>query len=195
MAVIDSNKQRLTYADYCRWPEDERWELIDGVAYNMTPAPSLAHQRVSGELSRRIANFLIDKVCDIYSAPFDVRLPEGDEADGDVVTVVQPDLAVICDPDKLDDKGCRGAPDWIVEVLSPSTAAKDQVKKAELYQRHGVREYWTVHPVDRVVTVRVLDQAGRYSGLKIVEGKGQLGVNVLPELAIDFDLVFPETQA
>lgn len=117
-----------TYRDYYTWPIDERWELIDGKAYNMSPAPTRRHQEVAGELFRQTANFLQNHPCQIYAAPFDVRLPRGGEADDLIDTVVQPDLSVICDSEKLDKAGCRGAPDWIIEVLSPATAAKDQVK-------------------------------------------------------------------
>jgi len=137
---------RFTYADYCTWPEEERWELIDGEAYAMAPAPARVHQDVVVAIAARIYGALGGTACRVYIAPFDVRLPDRDEADEVVTTVVQLDIAVICDPAKLDDKGCRGAPDWIIEVLSPATAAKDQIQKRALYERHGVREYWLVHP-------------------------------------------------
>lgn len=150
--VQQSQTQRFTYADYRRWPSDERWELIDGEAFNMSPAPSRRHQEVVGEIFRQTANFLQGKPCRAYVAPFDVRLPQADEADDQTRTVVQPDIAVICDFAKLDDQGCRGAPDWVVEVISPLTAAKDHIKKRALYERHGVKEYWLVHPLDCVVT-------------------------------------------
>ncbi len=149
---------RYTYRDYCAWPDDERWELIDGQAYNMSPAPARRHQDVVVELSRQIANFLRDHSCRVYTAPFDVRLPRAAEADDEVDTVVQPDISVVCDPQKLDDAGCRGAPDWIIEVLSPATAAKDQIRKRVLYQRHRVKEYWLVHPIDRILTIYRLEQ-------------------------------------
>ncbi|MBA2410335.1 MAG: Uma2 family endonuclease [Gammaproteobacteria bacterium] len=146
-----------TYQDYCAWSDDERWELIDGQAYNMSPAPTRRHQDVVMELSRQIANFLRAHPCRVYTAPFDVRLPRAAEADAQIDTVVQPDISVICDANKLDDPGCRGAPDWIIEVLSPGTAAKDQIRKRELFQRHGVKEYWLVHPIDRILTVYKLE--------------------------------------
>lgn len=190
MTLPKDQQGTFTYGDCLAWPEEERWELIDGVAYNMTPAPTRFHQRVVMELGRQIANFLHDKPCEIYIAPFDVRLPDQDESDDDVHTVVQPDLAIICDPAKLDERGCRGAPDWIIEVLSPATAAKDQIRKVELYQHHGVREYWTVHPTDRVVMVRYLEDSGQFSVPKIIEGTGTLAVQVLPELEIDLDQVY-----
>lgn len=149
--------KRFTYGDYRRWPEDERWELIEGIAFDMCPAPTRQHQALVVELVAQIAPHLRDEPCAVYVAPFDVRLPEYEEPDDEVETVVQPDLAIICDPDKLDDKGCRGAPDWIIEVLSPGTAIKDQTQKLALYERHGVREYWLIHPVDRVLTIYRLE--------------------------------------
>ena len=120
--------ERFTYGDYRRWPEEERWELIGGEVYDMCPAPTRIHQDFVVELAIQIGSFLRDKPCRLYIAPFDVRLPEADETDDEVNTVVQPDVVVICDPAKLDDKGCRGAPDWIIEVLSPRTAVKDQIE-------------------------------------------------------------------
>lgn len=176
-----------TYQDYLTWPDDERWELIDGVPYNMTPAPARIHQEIIVELSRQIANFLQDKDCRIYVAPFDVRLPKGQESDDAVETVVQPDIAVVCGSEKLDEAGCRGAPDWVIEVLSPSTAAKDQIQKRDVYQRHGVKEYWLVHPMDKTVTVYRLEQ-NKYGKPDISEIKGQLQVESIEGLAIDLDL-------
>ncbi len=159
MAEARQAKQKVTYADYCQWPDDERWELIDGVAYAMA-APSRKHQEFVVELSRQIGNFLVGNPCRVYVAPFDVRLPESGEVDDLVGTVVQPDVLVVCDSDKLDDKGCRGAPDWVIEVLSPSTALHDMDAKRWLYERHGVKEYWVIHPVDRWVMIYVLGEHG-----------------------------------
>lgn len=180
-----------TYADYCSWPDDVRYELIDGVAYAMGPAPVRRHQGILLELARQVANILDGSPCRPYIAPFDVRLPKTDEIDNDVDTVVQPDLVVICDRAKLDDKGCRGAPDWVVEVLSPSTAGHDQILKRALYQRVGVREYWLVHPVDRIVTIYTLD-AGSYGAPDVRELVGTLAVGVLPEIVIDWERVVRE---
>ena len=151
------NDRHYTYAEYRSWPDDERWELIDGVAYSMSPAPTRTHQGFVVELVRQIQNQLDDKPCRLYVAPFDVRLPTASEADEQTDTVVQPDIAVICDPSKLDEKGCRGAPDWIIEILSPFTSRKDMAVKFELYRRHGVREYWIVEPGSKYVQVYVLD--------------------------------------
>lgn len=179
----------FTYADVLTWPEDERWELIDGEAYAMS-APGRVHQTVVGEVFRQIANYLVGKPCLPFVAPFDIRLPRGQEADKDIRTVLQPDIAVICDRDKLDDRGCRGAPDWVIEVLSPSTAAKDQIQKLAIYEWAGVREVWLVHPADRVVSVYTLNADQRYGKPTIHETAGNLTPNVFPDLLIDWALVF-----
>jgi len=150
-------KQRYTYADYCSWDDGKRWELIDGIAYAMVPAPTRAHQGISGNLHSQLHGFLKGKPCKLYAAPFDVKLEAEDYDD----TVVQPDLVVICDPSKLDDKGCNGAPDLVVEILSPSTASNDWVTKLALYQKAGVREYWIVDPDSQTVSVHLLED-GRY---------------------------------
>jgi len=179
-----------TYGDYLTWPEDERWELIDGVPYNMTPAPSRRHQDLVVELGAQIRDFLRGKPCKVYVAPFDVRLPDANEADEVVLTVVQPDVAVICEASKLDDKGCRGAPDFIIEIVSPSTSPKDQIEKVALYERHGVKEYWIVHPWDNLLTIRLLGADGKYGIPTIRKGEGRVQVATLPGLEVDLDSVF-----
>ncbi|MFN7571130.1 MAG: Uma2 family endonuclease [Betaproteobacteria bacterium] len=174
-----------TYADYCGWDDDQRWELIDGQAYAMAPGPTRAHQIVVGEVFRQIANALEGKRCQAYVAPFDVRLPRGDEADDSIDTVVQPDIAVFCDPTKLDARGARGAPDGIVEVLSPSSAQHDHVRKRALYERSGVAEYWLVHPTDRVVHVyRAVD--GRYGRPDVATFDGSATSAAAGGVTIDF---------
>lgn len=191
MGPAQRDRDYHTYADYCSWPDDVRYELIDGVAYAMGPAPVRRHQGILGEIFRQVANILEGSPCRPYLAPFDVRLPKKDEIDNDVDTVVQPDLVVICDRAKLDDKGCRGAPDWVVEVLSPSTAGHDQILKRALYQRVGVREYWLVHPVDRIVIIYAL-VGGSYGAPDVRELVGTLAVGVLPEIVVDWERVVRE---
>ena len=179
-----------TYSDYLAWPEDLRYELIDGIAYLMAPAPARVHQEFVGELFRQTANALEGKPCRAYIAPFDVRLPKANEADASVDTVVQPDLLVVCDAAKLDERGMRGAPDWIVEVLSPATAGHDQTVKLAAYERAGVAEVWLVHPIDHVVTVYRL-QGAAYGRPAIYETKGELAVESLPDIRIDWNRVLP----
>ncbi len=138
---------RFNYKLYQTWPEDERWELIEGDAYNMSPAPNSKHQIISGDFFGNIWQFLKDKPCKVFSAPFDVRLSEMDNPeDLDIETVVQPDIVVVCDNKKIDKKGCLGAPDIVVEILSASTGYKDETSKLALYEKYGVREYWIVNP-------------------------------------------------
>jgi Uma2 family endonuclease len=192
MGLAQRDLELHTYADYCSWPDDVRYELVDGVAYAMGPAPVRRHQEIAGELFYQISGALQDASCRPYIAPFDIRLPRGKEADADVTTVVQPDISVICDKSKLDDRGCRGAPDWVIEVLSPSTAGHDQVIKRALYERVGVREFWLVHPVDRVVTIYLLDN-GAYGKPIVQELIGTTTANVLPNVVIDWERVLRES--
>ena len=182
------------YADYLRWPEDCRYELIDGVAYAMAPAPTRRHQETVGEIFRQIANALEGSPCRPYIAPFDVRLPRAGldrPSDERINTVVQPDISVVCERAKLDDRGCLGAPDWIIEVLSPATASHDQILKRDLYERSGVREYWLIHVTDRLVTVYTLVD-GAYGRPAIHELTGELACGVLPQLSIDWGKLAPD---
>lgn len=178
------------YRDYLAWPEDSRCELIDGRIFSMAPAPNLDHQTVVVELTTQIAIQLRDKPCRVLSAPLDVRLPEAAEQDNEIKNVVQPDILIVCDASKLDQKGCRGAPDWIIEVLSPGTAAKDHIHKRLLYEQHGVLQYWLVHPTDRLVTIYRLNTEGKYNQAEILETRGRYRVDILPDLEIDWDIVF-----
>ncbi len=184
--------QKFTYGDYLEWPDGERWELIDGEAFNMTPAPSRAHQGILGALFNAFYTYLEDKSCEVYLAPFDVRLPEGDQSEMDIATVVQPDLTIICDPAKLDDKGCLGTPDLIVEIISPSTAAHDYIKKMALYERRQVPEYWIVHPIDKTVMVFQLNDNREYGKPGIYAGADQIPVGLFPDLVIDLRKVFKD---
>jgi Uma2 family endonuclease len=183
-------EERFTYGDYLTWDDGERWELIDGVPYNMSPAPVRRHQGILMDLSRQFATYLLDKPCKAYHAPFDVRLPEGDEADEETFTVVQPDLVVVCDPDKLDDKGCRGAPDLVVEILSPSTSGKDMKQKFNLYEQRGVREYWIVDPSGGTVMVFRRGGDGRYGRPGVYSVEDSAPVGIFDDLTIDLRPVF-----
>ena len=166
--------ERFAYRHYKTWPDEERWELIDGHAWAMSPAPRRRHQEISGKLSRKIGNFIEGKPYIAYTAPFDVLLPEGGEADDDVDTVVQPDLVVYCDKSRLTDAGARGAPDIAIEILSPSTSRKDQKEKFDRYERAGVREYWIVDPAAWSVWVYRLAASGRFDEGELKERLGDV---------------------
>ncbi len=183
---------KYSYNDYNTWDEG-RWELIDGVVWDMTPAPLRIHQGVLLELSVIFHQHFKGTNCEVYVAPFDVRLPDTETADDyTTFTVVQPDISIICDASKLDKRGCVGAPDLIVEILSPSTAAKDLKVKRELYQNHGVKEYWLAHPTDRIVMSYVLDEDGKYNKSKIYDMEDILKSNLLEDLEIKLSEIFTE---
>ena len=146
-----------TFADALSWEEDERIEIIEGDAVMMSP-PLREHQAISGALFAQLYRYLEGKQCQVYAAPFAVRLfeREGDRPE-DVDTMVEPDITVVCDPSKLDDVGCKGAPDLVMEILSPSTQRHDKLTKFNLYQRAGIREYWIVDPAGKSVQVFALE--------------------------------------
>lgn len=192
LARQPDTQQRYTYQDYLTWPDDVRYELLDGEAVMMT-APSTMHQRVIRELVTQLTIALRSKHrdCEVFPAPFDVRLAATDAANDQTRNVVQPDISVICDRSKLDDKGCKGAPDWIIEVLSPSTASIDLIRKLRLYERFGVREYWVIHPTDRVVMMWTLGADGRYGAVLIEETQGTQTSALFPELVLEWNELFP----
>ena len=184
-------EKRYTLADALTWDESERIELIYGVPVMMAP-PTRAHQEPLMELSAQLHAYLKGKKCKVYPAPFAVRLFEqnGDDPE-DVDTMVEPDISVVCDRDKLDDIGCKGAPDLIMEILSPSTQRHDRFTKFNLYQQAGVREYWIVDLANKLVQVFVLD--GKYYIAKDFGAAGdKIRVNVLEDCTIDLSQVFSE---
>ena len=157
------NDRLYAYGDYKTWPDEEQWELIHGVAWNMSPGPNRNHQRISMNLIRVILPYVDRKKCEMYHAPLDVLLPQqGEKEEDEVTNVVQPDISIICDERKLTVKGCIGAPDWVIEILSPFTSYKDQSAKLHLYEEHGVREYWVVDPGNEYVHVYILGKDGAY---------------------------------
>jgi Uma2 family endonuclease len=162
MSVAIQPDKKYTYADYLKWSDDRRWEIIEGTPYSMTPAPERIHQKISGILFNAIFNFLAGKGCEVYAAPFDVRLTEKGTSDRMIDTVVQPDISVICDKNKLDDRGCIGAPDCIIEILSPSTSYKDETTKLKIYEKSGVREYWIVNT--ELATIMLYSLSGTQYG-------------------------------
>ncbi len=189
---LPNEKTHYTYADYLSFEGDERMEIINGDIVLMSGAAP-AHQDISTELVRQFGNFLQGKPCKLEHAPLDVRLFEkaGDDPK-DVDTVVQPDILVVCDKSKFDDKGVRGAPDLIIEILSPSTRRHDVLVKFNLYQRAGVREYWIVDPNNKSVQVFLPDENGVYRISEAYGEKDIAKVNVLNGCFIELSKVFPD---
>ena len=197
MTTATQKTAHWCYGDYVNWPEDQRWELIDGIAYNMAPAPSFRHQEVVTNIIFLFKNNICNPACHIITSPIDVLLTAHDNTkdetddilENKVDTVVQPDVLVLCDENKIAENCIRGAPDLIVEVLSPATAKKDEGIKRDLYERVGVHEYWLVHPVDHTIN--------RYSHYNNIYNRSDvfgLGDSVtssrFPELVLTLSQVF-----
>ncbi len=181
-------QKTYTYADYLRWRLDEYVELIKGKLFLMSPGPSSTHQRLSYRLGGAFYNYLQEKKCEAFAAPFDVRLfPSG--SDQEITTVIQPDFCIVCDPSKIDPKGCLGAPDLVIEILSPSTFRKDLNEKYELYEEAGVLEYWVVRPEEKSIHVYLLKE-GKFHQEGVFFEKDQLPVSIFPDLSIDLGKVF-----
>lgn len=190
--ALPKEKARYTFADYLTWDENERIEIIGGEAFLMA-VPDSKHQEISMEISRQLANFLVGKPCRVYPAPFNVRLFEKDgDAPEDVDTVVEPDISVICDRSKIDARGCKGAPDLIVEILSPSSLRNDRLVKLRLYQRAGVREYWIADPENKTVQVFLFNNNGILYPHEDYGQENMAKVNVLDGCFIELDKVFSE---
>ena len=171
-------RQAYTEEDYYAIPEGVRAELIDGQIYYQA-APSRAHQKILGKLYQTIANHIDTKggLCEVYPAPFAVKLHEDK-------TIVEPDISVICDRNKLTDRGCTGAPDWIVEIVSPGNSSHDYIRKLNLYADSGVREYWIVNPMKQTVLVYHLEETNFEVSSHTFQDK--IKVNIYDDLWIDF---------
>jgi Uma2 family endonuclease len=185
---LDLTKE-YTYADYLLWQFQERVELIKGFIMKMSPAPNRFHQKVSMNLSSQLTFYFRGKTCGFYAAPFDVRLPIKSKKKD--TTVVQPDLCVICDQSKLDDQGCNGAPDLIIEILSLQNSKHDLDTKFKLYEEAGVKEYWIAHPIDKIVWVYTL-QNDKYIGLKPFTEGETIDSPLFTEMKIEVNEVFYE---
>ena len=190
MSLAHQHQEIYSYKDYLTWSDNERWEIIEGVPYNMSPAPSRKHQDVLRELGIVIANYLKDATCTVYFAPFDVRLSKSQNEE-DVTNVVQPDIAVICDESKLDDRGCNGAPDFIIEIESPSSITHDSIHKFNLYERYGVKEYWIVDPLGGGIMTFILGEDGRYGRPQSYMPDKVINCHILKGLSIDLNEIFP----
>jgi hypothetical protein len=186
---LDLNKQ-YSYADYLKWEIKERVELFKGFVRQMS-APSRIHQKLSWNLERQMDIYFESKKCDIYHAPFDVRLTVFDKTkDKEILTVVQPDICMICDEKKLDKRGCLGSPDLIVEIQSPGNTKREMKDKFELYEEAGVKEYWIVDSVQNFVLIYYLNEAGKYIGTKPYSQEEIFNSVIFPELEIDLNKVF-----
>jgi Uma2 family endonuclease len=180
--------RRYTYADYLTWLDDKRRELIDGFIKMMSPAPALSHSRVEGRIYNTLYNYIgrCGGPCEVFNSPFDVRLPKNGEKDDDrIYSVVQPDVCVVCDPSKLDERGCLGAPDMIVELLSPSTRKYDLNDKYRLYEASGVKEYWVIDVRGRDVTVFLMQDNGTYAEGMVYTDNARIPVQTLPGLEVE----------
>ena len=190
LADLDLNKV-YSYADYYKWKFEERVELIKGVIFKMSPAPNRAHQEITGTIYRKIGNFLESRQCKVYIAPFDVRIPRKSKEDKDIITVVQPDICVICNPDILDDKGCLGAPDLVVEVLSPGNSRKEVSNKFDVYEEAGVREYWIVDPTHQTLQINKLVN-DKYVPMRALAVGDIATSDVLPGFSLEMELLFKD---
>lgn len=189
MTVVKRDSHQHTYADYLVWSRTHGDEVIDGTAYvREPPAPSFTHQMMVSELHHQLKNALENSPCHVCMAPLDVRLPKTGDADDQIDTVVQPDIFIVSDPRKIDARGVRGAPDWVAEVLSPSTARYDQTVKLAAYERAGVREVWLVHPLDLTLAIYRLDK-GSYGRATVLELEGQTALTAVGDVRVDWDKV------
>ncbi len=192
LSQLDLNRT-YSYADYITWKFDDALELIKGKIMLMSPAPSVKHQDISANLTALLHNFFKHKKCRVYTAPFDVRLYDRKKsslASQDIHTVVQPDLCVICHPEILDQQGCNGAPDWIIEILSKGTTKRDMNIKYELYQESRVMEYWIVYPEEQAIHQFVLDENERYQLKHMYTGDDIAAPHLFPEMAVELTEVF-----
>ncbi|MDR0810810.1 MAG: Uma2 family endonuclease [Paludibacter sp.] len=193
--VLDMNR-RYTYADYLTWIDDKARELLDGIIRKMSPAPKLKHADISIHIASDLFHFIKKHrgKCKVFTAPFDVRLPknETDRADNQIYTVVQPDICVVCDFTKLDERGCLGAPDMVVEILSNSSLRYDLNDKFKLYEAAGVKEYWVVSPEGKGINVFLLQDDGKYDNGTVYEDKTQAPVQTLQGLVFDVEKLFQD---
>jgi len=192
---LDLNRQ-YTYADYLTWADNKMRELLNGFVRLMSPAPTLKHAVVLSKLGNHLFNFINRGKgnCQVFYAPFDVRFPKNSDntADDKIFTVVQPDICVVCDPAKLDERGCLGAPDMVVEILSLSSQKYDLNEKFNIYEAGGVKEYWVVSPKEKGINVFILQDDGKYDAGTVYEGNTQVPVQTLCGLNISTEALFKD---
>lgn len=193
--LTDINQLNLqgyyTYQDYLTWDFQERVELLLGRVFRMSPAPGMRHQQISRNVTVELHNRLKHQSCQLFAAPFDVRLPVS-RTKGQQDTVVQPDICIICDLKKIDEQGCNGAPDLVVEILSPGNTRKEMKDKFELYEASLVKEYWIIDPHRANVLVYHLNEDHKYTGSKPYVVGEQLVSHVFSRLELKVDEVFAE---
>ena len=188
---LPEKQKQYSFADVLSWDEGEHIEIINGEAFMMA-TPSRIHQEICFEIGRQLGNYLDGKNCKVYLAPFAVRLFEKDgDRPENVDTMVEPDISVVCDRSKLDHYGCKGAPDMVIEVLSPSTRMHDRITKFNLYQQAGVREYWIVDPSTEEIEIFLL-KGGHYWGETLISARSQVPVSIFPGCTIDLSRAFLE---
>ncbi|HAI75386.1 MAG TPA: restriction endonuclease [Microscillaceae bacterium] len=194
ISQLDPEAQ-YSYADYLTWQFEQTVELIKGKIFQMSPAPNVKHQKISSKLHICIGTYLQEKSCNLFAAPFDVRLLDkrkSSQANQDIYTVVQPDLSVICNAAQLDEQGCIGAPDLVVEILSPGNSKKEMRIKYALYEEAGVREYWVVFPSVRALVQFVLNEEEKFVFKSAFAEDEVFQAHIFPDLAIDLEEIFGE---
>jgi Uma2 family endonuclease len=185
---------KYSYADYLTWQMDEMVEIIKGKVFkSAAAAPSRIHQKVSLKISNNLFNFLENRPCEVYAAPFDVRLPVKSKKNEDIYTVVQPDICVVCDKSKLDDLGCLGAPDLIIEILSPGNNRKELKHKYEVYEESGVQEYWVIHPNEQTLLIYTLTN-GSYIASKLFSPGDIVNSECIEGFSLDLEDVFSDLE-
>ena len=183
-----------SYTDYMTWQFAERVELFKGYFRQMA-APNRKHQTISVCLTAAFFNTFKGHPCKVFAAPFDVRLPKVNPKSTkkkDIYTVVQPDICVICDLTKLDDAGCVGSPDLIVEILSPSNSKRDIFDKFQIYEEAGVKEYWIANPTEKYMQQFILNANQKYEQLYVAASGETLTAHIFPELTVLIDEVFED---
>ncbi len=178
MSLNQPRSKKVSYQEYLSWPDEPRYEIINGIPY-LHAAPLRQHQQILTRLLVELHAIFKKRNCEVYPAPFDVRLSAA--IDEEEFQVVQPDLSVICDDNKLDVRGCKGAPELIVEVLSPSTWKRDRIEKLNLYQKYGVREYVLIYPNEKIVEQYKLNENGQYEPPVIFNENDDYTSTIFPE--------------
>lgn len=174
-----------SYGNPFRWKSEERIELIRGEVFRMSPVNSLTHQRWCGFIFVKLYDYLSDKIGEVFMAPFDIRLPDRSNMDEDIFTVVQPDIVVVCDPKKLDEKGCLGAPDVVIEILSEGNNWRELIDKFKVYEEAGIKEYWVVNPARKYFSIYKLDKYHRYKTDGVNRCNEEMLSSVFPDFKLD----------